>query len=57
MQKTARFALEKETKGTFRFKEQPESGQPPVVGTLYVQKWAVPEGAQDVEVVMTFGDA
>jgi hypothetical protein len=33
------FTKEKETKGTIRFKEVPEAGQPPVIGTLYVQKW------------------
>jgi len=32
------FTKEKETKGTIRFKEVPEAGQPPVIGTLYVQK-------------------
>jgi hypothetical protein len=35
-----RFAREKETKNTVRFQEVEEKGKPPVVGTLYVQKWA-----------------
>jgi hypothetical protein len=30
----------KETKNTVRY-EEPESGDPPVIGTLYVQKWAM----------------
>jgi len=30
----------KETKNTVRY-EEPESDQPTVIGTLYVQKWAV----------------
>ncbi len=30
----------KETKNTVRY-EEPESDQPMVIGTLYVQKWAV----------------
>ena len=34
------FEYERETKNTFRFKEIPENGQPPRVGSLYVQKWA-----------------
>lgn len=34
------FEYERETKNTFRFKEIPENGQPPRVGTLYVHKWA-----------------
>ena len=29
----------KETKNTVRF-EEPESGEPPIIGTLYLQKWA-----------------
>jgi len=35
------FELEKETKNTFKFEERPESGQPPRIGSLYVQKWAL----------------
>jgi hypothetical protein len=29
----------KETKNTVRF-EEPEGGDPPIIGTLYIQKWA-----------------
>ena len=29
----------KETKNTIRY-EEPEGGEPPVIGTLYLQKWA-----------------
>jgi len=36
---TAVFSLEKETKNTMRFSEEPEG--PPIVNTIYVQKWAV----------------
>jgi len=36
---TVNFEKEKETKGTVRYKEKPEEGKPPVIGTLYVQKW------------------
>jgi len=39
MEKTVKFKLEKETKNTVRFNEIPEEGQPPIIGTLYVQKW------------------
>lgn len=38
---TLHFVFEKETKNTRRYQEQSEEGRPPVVGTLYVQKWAV----------------
>lgn len=33
------FVKEKETKNTIKYSEVPEEGQPPIVGTLYVQKW------------------
>jgi hypothetical protein len=36
-----KFAVEKETKNTFRYAEQSE-GKPPVLGTVYVQKWVKP---------------
>ena len=32
----------RETKNTVRYEEvESESGEPPVIGTLYVQKWAL----------------
>ncbi len=34
------FAIEKETKNTVRYEEK-TGGQPPAVGTIYVQKWAL----------------
>jgi len=40
MSKTVvKFSYEKETKNSVRFKEAPEEGKAPIVGTLYVQKW------------------
>ena len=38
-----KFTLEKETKGTFRFSEVEEEGQPILVGSLYIKKWALPK--------------
>jgi hypothetical protein len=35
------FSKEKETKNTVKFEEKPPAGQPPVIGALYLQKWAV----------------
>lgn len=46
---TARFTREKETKNTVRFEENVAEGQPPRVGTLYVQKWAV-AGADSIDI-------
>ncbi len=36
------FEVEKETKNTIRYTEVAE-GQPPVIGTIYVQKWFLKE--------------
>ncbi len=33
------FEFEKETKNSVRYKEVPEEGKAPIVGSLYVQKW------------------
>ena len=37
---TLTFFLERETKNTIRYSEQTDSN-PPAVGTIYVQKWAM----------------
>ena len=37
--KVINFEIEKETKNSIRYKEVPDEGQPPIVGSLYVQKW------------------
>jgi hypothetical protein len=36
-----KFRKEKDTKNTVRFQEVEEKGKPPVIGSLYVQKWFV----------------
>ena len=33
------FKKEKETKNTVKYEEVPEQGKPPVIGTMYLQKW------------------
>ncbi|MFT5573044.1 MAG: hypothetical protein ACI9FR_001977 [Cryomorphaceae bacterium] len=38
-QATVKFTIEKETKNSVRYKEMPEEGKAPIMGTLYVQKW------------------
>ena len=44
--KTVIFEYEKETKNSVRYQEIPESGQAPVMGTIYVQKWFAGETKQ-----------
>lgn len=36
---TVNFEFEKETKNSVRYKEVPEEGKAPIVGSIYVQKW------------------
>jgi hypothetical protein len=52
---TINFVWEKETKNTVRFTEKTEKGKPPLIGTLYVQKWAVGD-AKTVSVVLSVQD-
>ena len=51
MEKTAKFKIEKETKNTVKYNEIPAEGQPPIIGTLYVQKWFA-GNAQEIEVTV-----
>lgn len=37
--KVVKFEYEKETKNSVRYKEVPDEGTAPIVGSLYVQKW------------------
>ncbi len=38
-QTTVKFTIEKETKNSVRYKEEPADGQAPIMGTVYLQKW------------------
>ena len=46
----------KETKNTVRY-EEPESDQPTVIGTLYLQKWAVHRLEDPQAITMTIQGA
>jgi len=46
-----KFKYEKDTKNCHRFKEVAE-GQPPVIGVLYVQKWAFNNKPTELEVTI-----
>ena len=48
----AAFILEKETKNTYRFKEKTEEGKPPIIGTIYVQKWAFATAPKELKVTI-----
>jgi hypothetical protein len=53
--KTIKFEFEKETKNSVRYKEVPEAGQPPIVGSLYVQKWYAGD-SKNIEVTLSKKD-
>ena len=38
-EKTVTFTKERDTKNTVKFAEDQQDGQPPVIASLYVQKW------------------
>jgi hypothetical protein len=46
------FEMEKETKNTVRYQEVQTEGQPPVIGTIYVQKWALKGIPKKVKVTL-----
>ena len=51
MEKTITFELERDTKNTYRFQEVAK-GEPPLIGTLYVQKWAFEAKPQIIRVTI-----
>lgn len=52
--RTARFVKRKETPKCVVFEEQPEDGQPEVVGSIYVKKWFA-GSAQSIIVTVSKG--
>ena len=48
---TLTFTREKDTKNTTKYAEDERKGQPQVVGSLYVQKWAA-EGRENLTVTI-----
>ena len=51
IEKTVKFVIEKETKNTVKYNEVPAEGQPPIIGSLYVQKWFA-GNASEIEVTV-----
>ncbi len=54
-ERLVKFEYEKETKNNVRYQEVPEPGNPPVIGTLYVQKWFVGD-AKAIELQISFNN-
>ncbi len=45
-ERTIKFEFEKHNKNSIRYKEVPENGMPPVLGSIYVQKWFAGDSKQ-----------
>lgn len=54
-EKKVKFEFEKQNKNSVRFKEVPEDGMPPVVGSIYVQKWFA-GSSKKIEITITKSD-
>ncbi len=54
-EKIIKFELEKHNKNSIRYKEVPENGMPPVIGSIYVQKWFAGE-SKNIEVAIKTKD-
>lgn len=51
---TIALTLDKETPGTYKYAEVEKDGKPPVLKSLYVQKWAVKsQGNAPVAITVT----
>lgn len=54
-EKKVKFEFEKQNKNSVRYKEVPEDGMPPIIGSIYVQKWFAGE-SQKIELLITKKD-
>ena len=54
-EKKVKFEFEKQNKNSVRYKEVPEDGMPPVIGSIYVQKWFA-GGSKNIEITITKTD-
>lgn len=52
--RTARFIKKKETPGCIVFSEQPDEGQPEIIGTIYCKRWFA-GNAQSITVTVEKG--
>ncbi len=52
LEKKIKFEFEKQHKNSIRFKEIPEEGMPPIIGSIYVQKWFAGE-SKNIDVIIS----
>ena len=50
-----KFELEKKNKNSVRYKEVPEDGKPPVLGSIYVQSWYASD-SKNIEIIIKKSD-
>jgi len=54
-EKVIKFEFEKQNKNSIRYKEVPEEGMPPALGSIYVQKWFAGD-SKNIEVTIKTKD-
>jgi hypothetical protein len=54
-EKKVKFEFEKQNKNSIRYKEVPEDWMPPVIGSIYVQKWFA-GNSKNIEIVISKKD-
>ena len=54
-EKIIKLEFEKQNKNSIRYKEVPENGIPPVLGSIYVQKWFAGD-SKNIEVTIKTKD-
>jgi hypothetical protein len=54
-EKKVKFEFEKQNKNSVRYKELPEEGMPPVIGSIYLQKWFAGT-SKNIEITMNKKD-
>lgn len=47
-----KFEFEKSNKNSVRYKEVPKDGMPPVIGSIYIQKWFAGD-TKEIEITIT----
>lgn len=54
-EKKVKFEFEKKNKNSVRYKEVPEDGMPPVIGSIYVQNWFA-GNSKNIEITISKSD-
>ncbi|NMP30780.1 hypothetical protein HII17_04320 [Thalassotalea sp. M1531] len=55
VEQKVKFEFEKLNKNSVRYKEIPKDGMPPIIGSIYVQKWFAGD-AKEIEIIISKKD-